>query len=242
MRTLSSAVDESTKKLSRVEQSRRNNGSVHRVNAISVFTNFAVYLQVLSLRFLTFSLLCRPEVTVLPALWCLTVLPCACNRGSVDRLRGSARIKISSSGAVPAAAFLFLTGALSARPCPLLAMTSTGTVWLWVVVDSRFSSRCSPAWSRQTGGWAADARTLKTNKTSRCQSCRTVKHWTLSFVPFCTIESRSQILWHLTLVTLASLTRKPVTSSGCAWGGWEEPSAQRKASSVQTNRKDLLER
>jgi hypothetical protein len=124
-----------------------------------------------------------------------------------DRLRGSARMKIGSSGAVPAAAFLFLTGALSARPCPLQVMTSTGTVWLWVAVDSRFSSRRSPAWSRQTGGSAAGARTFETNKTSRCQSCGTVKHWMFSFVYFCTIESRSQTLWHLTLVTLASLKR-----------------------------------
>ena len=53
MRTLSSAVDESMKKLSRVGKPYRNNGSHNTVDAFSTLTDFAIHLQVLGLRFLT---------------------------------------------------------------------------------------------------------------------------------------------------------------------------------------------
>lgn len=101
-----------------------------------------------------FSLLCRPDVLVLPVLWCLTVLPCACNRGSLDRLRGLRKdVQWSVVQQVPAVVFLFLTGAsllalvrIAGDDIDSLAVDGCG---LWV------PSRRSPAWSRHTGGLEA---------------------------------------------------------------------------------------
>lgn len=83
--------------------------------------------------------------SVLPALWCLTILPCACNRGSIDRLWGSARTKIGSFGAVPAAAFLLLTGGAFCSP---LSVTSNDIDRHSLAVGGCGQSASLPSFSR----------------------------------------------------------------------------------------------
>lgn len=112
------------------------------------------------------------------------------------------------------------------------AMTSICVVWL-------------STFSRDTRGLGrGGAKTLGTNKTSRCQSCRVLKHRVLPSVQLYFGSATFRKDWAPPeSCDTGKSHNKPVTWCDCTWrGGWESLSAQRKVSGVQTNRQDSMER
>ena len=142
----------------------RNNGSQTVIIAIFLFT----FGRLSEVWVGAFSLLCQLDVFVLPALWCVTVIPCVCNHGSLDGLRKDGEVVEQ----VPAVVCLSLTGApfcsalVRGNDIDRLSMAAN-TVSL-----PSFSRSVETHWRF---GQRGPPTPKKRNKTCRCQRLNMIK-------------------------------------------------------------------
>ncbi|KAF2625609.1 hypothetical protein BU25DRAFT_116677 [Macroventuria anomochaeta] len=115
-------------------------------------------------------------------------------------------MKSGSTGAVPAVAFLCLTGTLSARPCPRCGddIDRQG-----LAVDIGFPPVVFPLGQYTLADCAAETPKFWKKKQTNIPLSEPQNTQTLG-APICPVSHDlspfSRTLWHLTLVTLASLT------------------------------------